>query len=70
MTISTLSHFALMPHLKGDGYAHAKNMQIQLPAARKANKRSKGERDVDTDMVAAPLLHRLNAAERAERPGR
>ena len=64
VAMSMLSYLATaLAHLKADDYAHMRHMRIRLPPARRARRRE--EQNVDPGIVAALVLHELNAMQKA-----
>ena len=64
VAMSMLSYLATaLAHLKADDYARMRHMRIRLPATKSA--KTKTEQKVDPGIVAALVLHELNAMQRA-----
>ncbi|MDE2813127.1 MAG: transposase [Gemmatimonadota bacterium] len=62
--MSMLSYLATaLAHLKANDYVHMRHMRIKLPPAGRARRRE--ERGVDPGIVAALVLHELNAVQQA-----
>ena len=62
MAMSTLVYLATaLAHLQADDYAHMRFMRVRLPVARKNRKQLAAERNIDPGVVAALVLHELNA---------
>jgi hypothetical protein len=62
VAMSMLSYLATaLAYLKADDYAHMRHMRIKLPSAGKTRKQLDPERKVDPGVVAALMLHKLNA---------
>ena len=62
--MSMLSYLGTaLAHLKADDFAHMRHMPIKLPKAREL--KPAPVRDVDPGLVAALLLHELDALQRA-----
>lgn len=62
--MSMLSYLATaLAHLQANDYAHMRHMRIKLPPAERS--RCREERGVDPGIVAALVLHELNAVQRA-----
>lgn len=64
--LATLSYLATaLTHLKADDYAHMRHMRIRLPDAKRNRAKQEEERNVDPGIVAALVLHQLNAVQQA-----
>ena len=64
--MSVLSYLATaLAHLKADDYAHMRHMRIRLPDARRNRAKQEADRNVDPCIVAALVLHELNAMQQA-----
>jgi hypothetical protein len=64
VAMSTLAYLATaLAHLKADDYAHMRHMRIRMPQAKRARRRE--EQNIDPDIVAALVLHELNAMQQA-----
>ena len=64
VAMSALAYLATaLAHLKADDYAHMRHMRIRLPSAKRAGRRE--EQSVDPGIVAALVLHELNAVQQA-----
>ena len=66
VAMSTLAYLATaLAHLKADDYAHMRHMRIKMPTAKRSKKKRESERHVDPSIVAALLLHEINALQQA-----
>lgn len=64
VAMATLSYLATaLAHLKADEYAKMRHMRIKMPQARGTRRRE--EQRVDPGVVAALMLHELNAVQQA-----
>ena len=64
--MSMLSYLStVLAHLKADDYAHMRHMRIKLPPAKRAKAKPGPEQNVDPGIVAALVLHELNAVRQA-----
>ena len=64
VAMSMLSYLATaLAHLKTNNYAHMRHMRIRMPQAREVNRRE--EQNVASGIVAALVLHVLNAVQQA-----
>ena len=64
--LSILSYLATaLARLKADDYAHMRHMRIRLPDAKRRKAKREAERNVDPGIVAALVLHELNAVQQA-----
>ena len=64
--LSILSYLATaLARLKADDYAHMRHMRIRLPDAKRRKAKREAERYVDPGIVAALVLHELNAVQQA-----
>ena len=62
--MSMLSYLATaLAHLQADDYAHMRHMRIRMPPTQRARRRE--EQSVDPGIVAALVLHELNAVQQA-----
>ena len=67
VAMSILAYLATaLAHLQADDYAHMRHMRIKLPAANRSKaKQATRQQQVDPGIVAAWMLHELNASHRA-----
>ena len=67
VAMSTLAYLATaLAHLKADDYAHMRHMRIRLPfAKRSANEKEVADQQVAPGIIAALVLHELNAVQQA-----
>ena len=66
VAMSMLSYLATaLAHLKAGDYTQMRHMRIRLPPAKKSKYKREAEQNVDPCMVAALMLHQLNAVQRA-----
>ena len=66
VAMSTLAYLATaLAHLKADDYAHMRHMRIQLPDAKRSKPKQETGQKVDPAIVAALVLHELNAVQQA-----
>ena len=62
VAMSKLSYLATaLAHLQADDYAHMRHMRIKLPPAKKPKQMREVEHQVDPGIMAALVLHQLNA---------
>ncbi len=66
VVLSTLAYLATaLAHLQADDYAHMRHMRIKLPPVRKATSEPVADQQIDLGIVAALVLHELNAVQQA-----
>ena len=66
VAMSTLAYLATaLAHLQADDYAHMRHMRINLPSAKMGRTKRVAEQQVAPGIVAALVLHQLNAAQQA-----
>ncbi len=64
VAMATLTYLATaLAHLKADDYVHMRHMRIRMPPAKGSKRRE--EQSVEPGVVAALVLHELNAAQQA-----
>ena len=67
VAMSILSYLATaLAHLKAGDYAHMRHMRIRLPPAKNAKVKRQSEQQVAPRIVAALVLHQLNAVQQEE----
>ncbi len=65
VAMSILSYLAtVLARLKADDYAHLRHMRIKMPPAKRPKKKRESDQRVDPGIVAALMLHELNALRR------
>ena len=66
VAMSMLSYLATaLAHLEADDYAHMRHMRIWLPPAERNKANQTAEQNVEPAIVAALVLHQLNAVQQA-----
>ena len=66
VVMSVLSYLTTaLAHLKADDYAHMRHMRIRLPPAKRGQANREVEQQIAPSIVAALVLHHLNAVQRA-----
>ena len=66
VAMSMLAYLATaLAHLKANDYVHMWHMRINMPSAKMDRTKRVAERQVSPGVVAALVLHQLNAAQQA-----
>lgn len=66
VAMSILSYLATaLAHLRADDYTHMRHMRVRLPSAKPTRTKRRAEERVDPGIVAALMMHELNAMPQA-----